>query len=66
MAKKSTVPNMPLGKDSIQVRCTVKRERKSVLEEAAERAHLPNLSTWIHQAIEEKLQRDYPDLSKRH
>jgi len=65
MSKESNIQSMPIGKDSIQVRCTVKKTRKVVLEEAAERAHLPNLASWIYQAIEEKLQRDCPDLAKR-
>jgi hypothetical protein len=43
----------------------VKKTRAADYKEAAERANLPNLSVFAFQALEEKLQRDCPDLYKR-
>jgi hypothetical protein len=65
MAESSTVHDMPVGKDSVQVKATVKKTRAADYKEAAERANLPNLSVFAFQALEEKLQRDCPDLYKR-
>jgi len=56
---------MPIGKDSVQVKTTVRKARESDYKEAADRANLPNLSVFVFQALEEKLQRDCPDLYKR-
>lgn len=65
MSQDSNNSRMPTGKDSIQVKTTVTKRRKEDLEEASLRAHLPSLSVFIFQAIEEKLQRDCPDIHKR-
>ena len=65
MSSGSTVENMPRGKDSTQISFTTKKTRKLIYEEAAERAHMQSLGSWVFQAVEEKLQREYPDLYKR-
>ncbi len=65
MNKKHTVGGMPVGKDSTQISFTALKSRKLDYEEAARREHLRSTGSWIFQAVEEKLQRDCPDLYKR-
>jgi hypothetical protein len=65
MGENSTVRNMPRGKNTKQVSFSANRKREALYKEAADRLHLDNLSAFLKIAVEEKLQRDFPDLYKR-
>jgi hypothetical protein len=69
MDENSTVPDMPRGKGVKQVGFSASKARRADYEEAADRMGLSTLpgklAAWIRIAVEEKLQRDCPDLFKR-
>jgi hypothetical protein len=65
MSANSTVRNMPRGKNTKQVSFSANVQREALYKEAADRLHLDNLSAFLKIAVEEKLQRDFPDLYKR-
>lgn len=65
MSGNGKVQNMPRGKGVKQVSFSAAPGRKAAYEEAADRLHLDHVSTFLKIAVEEKLQRDFPDLYKR-
>ena len=64
MTKKSNIQDMPAKQGNKPMKTIVSPERYAQFQEACDRLNLPNLGALTFQALEEKLQRDCPDLYK--
>jgi|GEM_PF-5365118 len=64
MTERAKVSDMALSENKDQIKFSVTKQRKATYMKAAKKMHLRDLSAFVYMAVEEKLQRDFPDFFK--